>query len=131
MSPPCRSTLIVDLEAAFDGPLDLVTISALLDLVSDEWLQRLVVEIAVRHLPVYAALSYDGRIGLYAVRSADKKIVAAVNADQRTDKGFGPALGPGAAQAAAEQLERIGYVVTRVYRTGCLPRMTVTCRSRC
>jgi hypothetical protein len=102
-----------DLEAAFDGPVDLVTMSALLDLVSDEWLQRLVVEIAVRHLPVYAALSYDGRIEMTPSDSADKKIVAAVNAHQRTDKGFGPALGPGAAQAAAERLERIGYAVTR------------------
>ena len=39
--------------------------------------------------------------------------IAAVNAHQRTDKGFGPALGPGAAQAAVERLERIGYAVTR------------------
>ena len=53
-----------DLEAALDGPIDLVTTSALLDLVSDEWLERLVVEAAARRLPVYAALSYDGRIEL-------------------------------------------------------------------
>ena len=53
-----------DLEAALDGPVDLVTTSALLDLVSDEWLQRLAVEIAARRLPIYAALSYDGRIDL-------------------------------------------------------------------
>ena len=51
-----------DLEAALDGPVDLVATSALLDLVSDEWLQRLVVETAARRLPVHAALSYDGRI---------------------------------------------------------------------
>jgi len=51
-----------DLEAALDGPVDLVTTSALLDLVSDEWLQRLAVETAARRLPIYAALSYDGRI---------------------------------------------------------------------
>ena len=51
-----------DLEAALDGPVDLVTTSALLDLVSDEWLRRLAVEAAARRLPVYAALSYDGRV---------------------------------------------------------------------
>ena len=53
-----------DLEAAFDGPADLLTTSALLDLVSDDWLNRLAVEAAARRLPVYAALSYDGRAEL-------------------------------------------------------------------
>ena len=88
-----------DLEAALDGPVDLVTTSALLDLVSEEWLERLVVETAVRRLPVYAALSYDGVIEMTPADAADRSIVAAVNAHQRTDKGFGPALGPDAAQA--------------------------------
>jgi trans-aconitate methyltransferase len=49
-----------DLEAALDGPVELVTTSALLDLVSHDWLDRLVTESAARRLPVYAALSYDG-----------------------------------------------------------------------
>jgi hypothetical protein len=100
-----------DLEAALDGPVDLVTTSALLDLVSDEWLQRLAVEIAARRLPVYAALSYDGRIEMMPADPTDQKIIAAVNAHQRTDKGFGPALGPGAARTAAERFERVGYSV--------------------
>ena len=60
-----------DLEAALDGPVDLVTTSALLDLVSDEWLERLVVEAAARRLPVYAALSYDGRIEMTPADAAD------------------------------------------------------------
>jgi len=103
--------LSLDLEAALDGPVDLVTTTALLDLVSDEWLQRLVVEIAARRLPFYAALSYDGRVEMMPADSADKKIIAAVNAHQRTDKGFGPALGPTAAVAAVERFERVGYSV--------------------
>ena len=45
--------LNLDLEAALDGPVDLVTTSALLDLVSDEWLERLAIEAAARRLPVY------------------------------------------------------------------------------
>ena len=53
--------LVRDLELALDGPLDLVTTSALLDLVSAEWLDRLIIEAAARRLPVYAALTYDGR----------------------------------------------------------------------
>lgn len=102
-----------DLEAVLDGPVDLVTTSALLDLVSDEWLQRLVVETAARRLPVYAALSYDGRVELTPAESADAKIIAGVNAHQRTDKGFGPALGPQAAQTAIERFERLGYSVVQ------------------
>ena len=102
-----------DLEAALDGPVDLVTTSALLDLVSDEWLQRLAVETAARRLPIYAALSYDGRIEMTPADAADKQIIAAVNKHQRTDKGFGPALGPEAAQKAVERFERVGYSVVQ------------------
>ena len=40
-----------DLEAALDGPVDLVATSALLDLVSEAWLDRLAVEIATRSIP--------------------------------------------------------------------------------
>jgi hypothetical protein len=102
-----------DLEAALDGPVDLVTTSALLDLVSDPWLERLAVETAARRLPVYAALSYDGRAELTPNDPLDERIVAAVNRHQRGDKGFGPALGPEAAARAIECFERVGYAVAR------------------
>jgi len=101
-----------DLEAAFDVAADLVTTSALLDLVSDDWLNRLAVEAAARRLPVYAALSYDGRAELAPSDPLDSRIVDAVNRHQRTDKGFGPALGPSAARAAIAAFERVGYAVT-------------------
>jgi hypothetical protein len=102
-----------DVEGALDGPVDLVATSALLDLVSEAWLERFVTEAAARRLPVYAALSYDGRIGLDPADPLDAKIVAAVDAHQRTDKGFGPALGPDAAKAAIEQLQRLNYSVVQ------------------
>ena len=38
--------LVRDLKAALDGPLDLFTTSALLDLVSEAWLERLAIEVA-------------------------------------------------------------------------------------
>lgn len=101
-----------DLEVAFDRPADLITTSALLDLVSDDWLSRLAVEAATRRLPVYAALSYDGRVELAPSDPLDRRIVDAVNRHQRTDKGFGPALGPSAAEAAIATFERVGYDVT-------------------
>ena len=100
-----------DLESALDGPVDLVTTSALLDLVSEHWLDRLVVEIAARSIPFYAALSFDGRIELAPRDPLDADIVAAVNAHQQTDKGFGPALGPAAAAFAIARFEALGYSV--------------------
>lgn len=108
---PMALDLNRDLEAALDGPVDLVTASALLDLVSGDWLGRLVVEIAARKVPLYAALTYDGRIGFDPGDSGDAAIVAAVNEHQRRDKGFGPALGPTAATAAVSRLEAVGYSV--------------------
>ena len=117
--PPERAVTSVpvdlarDLEAALDGPVDLVTTSALLDLVSHEWLERLVMEAAARRLPVYAALSYDGLATLDPVDPVDSAVVDAVNQHQRSDKGFGPALGPEAAAAAPARFENIGYTVTQ------------------
>jgi len=92
-------------------PIDLVTTSALLDLVSDNWLERLVTEIAARNLPFYAALTYDGRIEFDPADDADTAIVASVNKHQVGDKGFGPALGPSAANAAIVRFEALGYTV--------------------
>jgi len=100
-----------DLEAALDGPLDLVTTSALLDLVSEAWLDRLAVETLARSIPIYAALSYDGRVEMSPSHPLDTAIVAAVNAHQRGDKGFGPALGPRAASAAIARFEALGCAV--------------------
>jgi hypothetical protein len=100
-----------DLEAALDGPIDLVTTSALLDLVSEAWLDRLVVETAARSIPIYAALSYDGRIEMGPSHSFDAAIIAAINAHQRGDKGFGAALGPMAASTAIARFESLGYSV--------------------
>ena len=101
-----------DLEAVLDGPVDLITTSALLDLVSEAWLERLAVEVAARAIPIYAALSYDGRIEMAPTDSFDAEIVTAVNAHQRTDKGFGPALGPAAASFAIARFEKLGYAIT-------------------
>ena len=102
-----------DLELAIDGPLDLVTTSALLDLVSIDWLDCLVVEAAARRLPVYAALTYDGRALVEPGEPLDAQVIAGVNAHQRTDKGFGPALGGTAARRAVERFEHFGYAVVQ------------------
>jgi SAM-dependent methyltransferase len=100
-----------DFAAVLDRSLDLVVTSALLDLVSEAWLERLAVEIAARSLPFYAALSYDGRAQCAPADPFDGAIIAALNTHQRTDKGFGPALGPDAASAAIARLRSLGYAV--------------------
>jgi SAM-dependent methyltransferase len=100
-----------DLELALEGPLDLVATSALLDLVSAEWLDRLIVEAAARRLPVYAALSYDGRTVLEPEARFDREVLAGFSLHQRTDKGFGLALGPTAAARAVERFAHFGFAV--------------------
>jgi hypothetical protein len=102
-----------DLELALDGPLDLITCSALLDLVSGEWLERLLVEAAARRLPMYAALSYDGEAALDPPDPFDSEVIDAVNRHQRRNKGFGPALGPAAAALAIERFKALGYTVVQ------------------
>lgn len=102
-----------NLEAVFNNAIDLVTTSALLDLVSEAWLDELAHEAARRAAPVYAALSYDGLVEFSPVHSMDATVVAAVNSHQRRDKGFGPALGPDAASVAIGRFEALGYSVVQ------------------
>jgi SAM-dependent methyltransferase len=108
-----RLDLNRDIEAALDRPGDLVTMSALLDLVSEDWLNRFARHAAARAVPLYAALTYDGRIELSPSNPMDPAVTAAVNAHQLTDKGFGPALGPSGATAAISRFEALGYSVLR------------------
>jgi hypothetical protein len=102
-----------DLEAALDGPLDLVVTSAFLDLVSADWIDRFTTEAAVRALPVYAALTYDGRVEFEPPDPLDARMIAVVNTHQRGDKGFGPALGPTAAPAAITRFEALKYAIVK------------------
>ena len=84
----------IEVENVLRERADLVTASALLDLVSADWLDRLARATVRRRLLVYAALTYDGRVMFEPADPFDAEMVAAVNRHQRGDKGFGPALGP-------------------------------------
>ena len=103
--------LVGGLEAALEGPINIVAISAFLDLVSPEWLEQLVCRTTERHLPVYAALTYDGRVMLRPIDHHDAAVIAAVNRHQLTDKGFGPALGPDASTCGIKLFQAAGYDV--------------------
>jgi hypothetical protein len=108
-------TLTLDLARSLETlPLeecDLVTASALLDLVSARWLERLAARCAAARVGVLFALTYDGRIEWSPSDPGDERVRSLVNRHQRTDKGFGPALGPNAAAAAAERFSELGYEV--------------------
>jgi hypothetical protein len=111
---PDAEVVAADLAELDRLPLDgvrLVTASALLDLVSREWIGGLATRLAAAGLGVYAALSYDGRLAWRPAFAGDEAVRAAFNRHQRTDKGLGPALGPDAAAALAEALQARGYAV--------------------
>ncbi len=70
--------------------IDLLTASALLDLVSEQWIEKFCAALAC---PLYAVLTYDGRMQWTPAHPLDSTMTQAFNAHQLTDKGFGPAAG--------------------------------------
>lgn len=114
---------------------DLVTGSALLDLVSEEWLRKLRDRCVAHRCGALFALTYDGTmewieapaagrsasrtersrsgsaaaLGPSAYDSDDELVLTAVNEHQRSDKGIGTALGPAAAAVAHRLFAEAGY----------------------
>jgi SAM-dependent methyltransferase len=89
---------------------DLVTASALLDLVSEEWLRALASVCSHAGCAALFALTYDGVVEWRgAADPVDRIVLEAVNEHQRSDKGLGAALGPAAAFAAEAVFEDHGY----------------------
>jgi hypothetical protein len=70
------------------------------------------VELAVRKLPFYAALTFDGRVVLEPTDARDAAVLAAAGVFHRRDQGFGPALGADAAAQVLARLRAVGYAVT-------------------
>ena len=91
-----------DLDAALAPESDAVTASALIDLVSRDWIERFAK--AARGRIIYVALTYDGDEQWSPVHPDDTAVLRAFHTDQHSDKGFGPALGPDAATILAEVL---------------------------
>ena len=89
----------------------LVTASALLDLVTQSWLDSLLARCRAVGARLLFALTYDGVARFSPAFPEDARINTLLNRHQRRDKGFGPALGPHAAVAAAEGCRRWGYRV--------------------
>lgn len=102
-----------------DGPRlfagrQLVTASALLDLVSEAWIRGLARQCRRAECGVLFALVYDGRSTCDPAEHEDDEIRRMFNLhQQRSDKGFGIAAGPEAPAIAAGCLAEEGYVVRR------------------
>lgn len=111
-----RADLVQQLDEVIDRHVDLVTASALIDLVSELWLDRLLAKLRQRPTALLIVLSYDGRMEFTAAEgklsdrasATGHEAVALFNRHQRTDKGFGPALGPLAASTLERGLRTMG-----------------------
>ena len=91
----------------------MITASALFDLVSAEFLDALL-QAMVRsgqRPALYSALNYDGTTQFSPSHPLDDQVLAAFNRDQQRDKGFGKALGPAATACLAELCTAAGYNV--------------------
>ena len=108
-----RANLATDLAQLVWPESALVTGSALLDLVSESWLRRIADRCRDAGATVMFALSYDGRMHFKPEDAVDAQVRMLVNRHQRSDKGFGPALGPTAPDAAEAIFAECGYRVVR------------------
>src|SRR4030095_8806326 len=92
----------------------LVTASALLDLVSERWLQHLAARCRDVGTVVLFALTYDGRSHCSPEEPEDNEIRELLNRHQRaSDWGFGPAAGPEAVERVSRAFTAVGYRVRR------------------
>jgi len=88
---------------------DLVTASALLDLVTHEWLERLTSTCRAAGNAVLLTLTWDGTMTWDDPDPDDALVAEAVRSHQLRDKGMGPALGPAAGPAAERAFRAAGY----------------------
>jgi hypothetical protein len=100
-------------EGLFEGR-NIVTASALLDLVSETWLELLARRSRAARAVALFTLTYDGRSSCDPIEPEDAIIRELMNRHQRTDKGLGGrAAGPDAWSAAERIFEEAGYRVER------------------
>jgi trans-aconitate methyltransferase len=110
-------THVADLRDVHALPLhnaQVISASALFDLVSEPFCDALTARLCEHGAALYAALSYDGLMQWTPAHPLDAAVLEAFNQDQRRDKGFGPALGPQAAAYLNDALSRLNYKVTAV-----------------
>lgn len=107
----CEQADLAEIDALELPRSGLVTASALFDLVSRDFVERLAERVSARGIGLYAALNYSGVVDWTPAEDGDRAMVAAFNRHQTRDKGFGAALGPGASEALKAAFEARGYRV--------------------
>lgn len=112
----CRIDVMASDLSQLDAPLfhdrHLVTASALLDLVSEQWLTTLAARCHAVSATALFTITYDGRSSCLPAEPEDENVRALMNQHQGRDKGLGgPAAGPNAAAAAEHAFARAGYHV--------------------
>jgi len=91
----------------------LVTASALLDLVSENWLRTLAARCRAEGAAALFALNYDGRSTCMPPEPEDDLLREGLNRHQLRDKGLGGrATGPAAERLAVRAFEQAGYRAT-------------------
>lgn len=91
---------------------DLVTASALLDLVTAEWVEAFARRCAEAGTGVLIALTWDGSAEWKRPDPEDGRVMAAVHRHQTGRKGMGVALGPDATGAVTDALRAHGLEVS-------------------
>jgi hypothetical protein len=91
----------------------LITASALLDLVSRAWLERLLAPAVRGTAALLFALNYDGRMHFQPAHAQDSLVAASFATHQQGDKGFGPALGSDALAVLTQLLAGSGLSLHR------------------
>ena len=103
---------LMDLVALPLAGVSAVVATALLDLVSAAWVDRLAFCLAEARLPLLATLTVDGRILFDPGDTDDALVVSIFNRQMTSDKGMGSALGAGAGDAALRAFRRCGFQTT-------------------
>jgi SAM-dependent methyltransferase len=103
--------------------VDAVVNTALCDLVSEAWIERMAAACAARGLPFYSALNVTGRERFSPPRRGDALVARGFARDQARDKGFGgKALGARAPAAIRGAFEAQGYTVLSAASDWVIPR---------
>ena len=115
-----RADLREDLDTVLPSGIDLINGSALIDLVSEAWLDGLVAAATRLRSAILMTLNYAGQETWSPPHPADARILAAFNAHQQGTKAFGPALGPQSTEVLSRKLRSAGYHVIIAPSPWCL-----------